>query len=97
MRANANALTPRSFFERDVDNIGFETRRDSFSTSSNRVGTDRVLTAMDRVNIFEEDKLKLGCNSTGDDIVQPGDKDTQVQLVISLSLGITAFLAFCVS
>lgn len=27
----------------------------------------------------------------------PGGKDTQVQLVISLSLGLSAFLAFCVS
>ena len=31
-----------------------------------------------------------------DEFVQPGDKDIQVQLVISLALGISAFLAFCV-
>ena len=32
----------------------------------------------------------------GDKFVKPGTKDTQVQLVISLALGISAFLAFCV-
>lgn len=31
-----------------------------------------------------------------DNIVGPGTKDTQVQLVISLALGLSAFLAFCV-
>lgn len=35
------------------------------------------------------------CN--GDLYTGPGWKDTQVQLVISLSLGLSAFLAFCVS
>ncbi|EON97141.1 putative duf221-domain-containing protein [Phaeoacremonium minimum UCRPA7] len=32
----------------------------------------------------------------GDKFVKPGTKDTQVQLVISLALGISAFLAFCI-
>jgi len=32
----------------------------------------------------------------GDNFTRPGNKDTQVQLVISLALGISAFLAFCV-
>lgn len=35
------------------------------------------------------------CN--GDDYVGPGNKDTWYQFIISLSLGISAFLAFCVS
>ncbi|KAK0731013.1 hypothetical protein B0H67DRAFT_528330 [Lasiosphaeris hirsuta] len=34
------------------------------------------------------------CN--GDDYTGPGTKDTQVQLVISLALGVSAFLAFCI-
>lgn len=42
-------------------------------------------------------KGKKGCDGSGDEFVQPGEKDTQVQLVISLALGLTAFLAFCVS
>lgn len=33
----------------------------------------------------------------GDQYVKPGSKDTQVQLAISLALGISAFLVFCVS
>jgi hypothetical protein len=33
----------------------------------------------------------------GDLYTGPGGIDTQVQLVISLSLGLSAFLAFCVS
>lgn len=40
-------------------------------------------------------KGKKGCD--GLVFVQPGEKDTQVQLVISATLGLTAFLAFCVS
>lgn len=40
-------------------------------------------------------KGKKGCN--GDEFVEPGEKDTQVQLVISMVLGLTAFMAFCVS
>jgi hypothetical protein len=44
------------------------------------------------MNIFEDpDK---GCD--GDKQVRPGKNDTQVQLVISLALGLSAFLAFCV-
>lgn len=35
-----------------------------------------------------------GCS--GDDYVQPDSVDTTVQLVISLALGFSAFLAFCV-
>lgn len=42
-------------------------------------------------------KGKNGCDGSGNEFVQPGEKDTQVQLVISLSLGLTAFVAFCVS
>lgn len=29
--------------------------------------------------------------------VRPGDKDTYVQLIISLALGLSAFIVFCVS
>lgn len=32
----------------------------------------------------------------GENYVGPGKLDTQVQLVISLSLGLSAFLSFCV-
>jgi hypothetical protein len=44
------------------------------------------------------DALKPPDNGTcsGDDYVQPGSVDTTVQLVISLALGFSAFLAFCV-
>lgn len=42
-------------------------------------------------------KGKNGCDGSGNEFVQPGEKDTQVQLVISLVLGLTAFVAFCVS
>lgn len=31
------------------------------------------------------------------DYTKPGKTDTKVQLVISLALGVTAFLSFCVS
>lgn len=34
---------------------------------------------------------------SGEDFVQPGTVDTTVQLVISVSLGFSAFIAFCVS
>lgn len=50
-------------------------------------------------DIFEGDdspgKGKRGCGD-GSEYVQPGEKDTQVQLVISLALGLTAFFTFCV-
>jgi len=36
-------------------------------------------------------------NCDGDLYAGPGNMDTKVQLVISLSLGLSAFLAFCVS
>lgn len=42
-------------------------------------------------------KGEKGCEGSGSDFVQPGEKDTQVQLIISLALGLTAFVAFCVS
>ncbi|KAL2021369.1 hypothetical protein VTK56DRAFT_7234 [Thermocarpiscus australiensis] len=46
------------------------------------------------MNIFNEpDKDKDKC--LGDNYVGPGKTDTQVQLVISLTLGLSAFLAFC--
>nr|CDP22915.1 Putative protein of unknown function [Podospora anserina S mat+] len=45
------------------------------------------------MNGFEDDK-KPKCD--GDEYVKPGPKDLQVQLVISLSLGVSAFLAFCI-
>ena len=46
------------------------------------------------MDVFDDpDKDKC----SGDDWVGPGAKDTQVQLVISLALGLSAFLAFCVS
>lgn len=35
------------------------------------------------------------CDSGGKYVPEPGSKDIQVQLVISLALGITAFLGFC--
>lgn len=50
-------------------------------------------------DIFNGDgpgKGKKGCDGSGNDFVQPGEKDTQVQLIISLALGLTAFVAFCV-
>lgn len=46
------------------------------------------------MNVFDDNKDEE-CN--GDGLVEPDNKDTQVQLVISLSLGVTAFLLFCVS
>ena len=33
----------------------------------------------------------------GDEYVGPGNKDTWYQFIISVSLGISAFLSFCVS
>lgn len=33
----------------------------------------------------------------GNEAVRPGEKDIYVQLVISLSLGLSAFVVFCVS
>ncbi|PSR80215.1 hypothetical protein BD289DRAFT_71510 [Coniella lustricola] len=41
-------------------------------------------------------KGKKGCDGDGNQFVQPGEKDTQVQLVISLTLGLTAFISFCI-
>lgn len=50
------------------------------------------------MDFYDPDKGKKGsCDGSGSEFVQPGDKDTYVQLVISLALGSTAFLAFCVS
>ncbi|GAB1310685.1 Calcium permeable stress-gated cation channel 1 [Madurella fahalii] len=44
------------------------------------------------MNLFNEDPNNDEC---GDEEVRPGARDTQVQLVISLALGLSAFLAFC--
>ncbi|ROV92993.1 hypothetical protein VMCG_09028 [Cytospora schulzeri] len=41
-------------------------------------------------------RTKNRCDGSGDEFVQPGEKDTYVQLVISLALGLTAFFAFCI-
>ncbi|KAK3309781.1 uncharacterized protein B0T15DRAFT_424727 [Chaetomium strumarium] len=43
------------------------------------------------MNIFEDPEGRC----SGDKQVRPGKTDTQVQLVISLALGLSAFLAFC--
>ena len=48
------------------------------------------------MDVYDPHKWKKG-NCSGDEFVQPGEKDTYVQLVISLALGLTAFIAFCVS
>ncbi|KAK0671053.1 hypothetical protein QBC41DRAFT_220386 [Cercophora samala] len=45
------------------------------------------------MNVLEDEK-KPECD--GGDIVNPGPKDYPVQLAISLSLGLSAFLAFCI-
>lgn len=50
------------------------------------------------MDFYDPNKGKKGsCDGSGDEFVQPGEKDTYVQLVISLALGSTAFIAFCVS
>lgn len=50
------------------------------------------------MDFYDPDKGKKGsCDGSGNEFVQPGEKDTYVQLVISLALGSTAFIAFCVS
>ncbi|KKY39007.1 hypothetical protein UCDDA912_g00914 [Diaporthe ampelina] len=49
------------------------------------------------MDFYDPDKGKKGsCDGSGNEFVQPGDKDTYVQLVISLALGSTAFIAFCI-
>ncbi|KAI7777051.1 hypothetical protein LA080_004211 [Diaporthe eres] len=49
------------------------------------------------MDFYDPDKGKKGsCDGSGNEFVQPGEKDTYVQLVISLALGSTAFIAFCV-
>lgn len=48
------------------------------------------------MNIFENPNEPDKDKCLGDNYVGPGKKDTQVQLVISLALGLSAFLAFCV-
>jgi hypothetical protein len=48
------------------------------------------------MDIFDRYKEK---RCSGEDYVEPGSKntsDTEVQLVISLSLGLFAFISFCV-
>ncbi|KAH8787903.1 hypothetical protein F5883DRAFT_707029 [Diaporthe sp. PMI_573] len=47
------------------------------------------------MDIYDPHKWRKG-NCSGDEFVQPGEKDTYVQLVISLALGLTAFIAFCI-
>lgn len=50
------------------------------------------------MDFYDPNKGKKGsCDGSGNEFVQPGEKDTYVQLVISLALGSTAFIAFCVS
>lgn len=50
------------------------------------------------MDYYDPDKGKKGsCDGSGDEFVQPGEKDTYVQLIISLALGLSAFIAFCVS
>ncbi len=48
------------------------------------------------MSIFEDPDNPDKDKCLGDNYVGPGKKDTQVQLVISLVLGLSAFLAFCV-
>lgn len=50
------------------------------------------------MDFYDPNRGKKGsCDGSGDEFVQPGEKDTYVQLVISLALGLSAFIAFCVS
>ncbi|KAK7733669.1 hypothetical protein SLS53_008136 [Cytospora paraplurivora] len=52
---------------------------------------------MDIYNFLDGGKEKKDrCDDSGNEFVQPGEKDTYVQLVISLALGSTAFFAFCI-
>ncbi|KUI66088.1 Calcium permeable stress-gated cation channel 1 [Cytospora mali] len=52
---------------------------------------------MDNYSLFDDGSGKKDrCDSSGNEFVQPGEKDTYVQLVISLSLGLSAFFAFCI-
>ncbi|KAG8157192.1 hypothetical protein KVR01_012900 [Diaporthe batatas] len=49
------------------------------------------------MDYYDPDKGKKGsCDGSGDEFVQPGEKDTYVQLIISLALGLSAFIAFCI-
>ncbi|POS75071.1 DUF221 domain-containing protein [Diaporthe helianthi] len=49
------------------------------------------------MDYYDPNKGKKGsCDGSGDEFVQPGEKDTYVQLVISLALGLSAFIAFCI-
>lgn len=74
-------------------------RYNSLPTSLDARGLVPPASATAMENIFDgkPGKGKNGCDGSGSEFVQPGEKDTQVQLVISLALGSTAFLAFCVS
>jgi hypothetical protein len=49
------------------------------------------------MNLFGDDGHRDKDKCLGDNYVGPQTKDTQVQLVISLTLGLSAFLTFCVS
>lgn len=48
------------------------------------------------MNAFDDPDNPDKDKCLGDNYVKPGAKDTQVQLVISLALGLSAFFAFCV-
>ena len=48
------------------------------------------------MNIFIDPDIPDKNKCRGADSVGPNTKDTQVQLVISLALGLSAFFAFCV-
>ncbi|KAL2135002.1 hypothetical protein VTI74DRAFT_10137 [Chaetomium olivicolor] len=47
------------------------------------------------MNMFGDPDIPDKDKCLGENYVGPGKKDTQVQLVISLTLGLSAFLAFC--
>jgi hypothetical protein len=52
---------------------------------------------MNRFGLYAEDPDNPGDDKClPDTYVGPGKKDTQVQLVISLALGLSAFFSFCV-
>ncbi len=58
-----------------------------------RTRQSRVL-GVAAMNIFEDPPDK-GCEP-GQEYVQPGNTDIKVQFVLSLALGVMAFLGFCV-
>ncbi|KAH6854070.1 hypothetical protein B0I37DRAFT_360997 [Chaetomium sp. MPI-CAGE-AT-0009] len=48
------------------------------------------------MNMFEDPDNPDPDQCRGENAIRPGKKDTQVQLVISLALGLSAFIAFCI-